>query len=201
MSIFKFSIPIILVFLSGCATGLKMPASAIQEIQLPEAGKAQIVFMRSTFVGSAISASLYDVTSGNPDFVGIIQNDDKIVYSVSPGENMFMVVGETADFMGANVTAGKTYYAMVTPRMGLWKARFSLLPIRQSGTAEFTMDSKNFDKWKKNTKIVEVDDAARAWYAKNLSSIRTKQSENWKDWMAKSFNDKYERTLQIEDGN
>jgi len=200
MRYFKLSLPIILLYLTGCASGLKMPISAIQEIHAPKAGDAQIVFMRSSFVGSAISASLYDTTSGAPSFLGVIQDKNKIVYSVSPGEHMFMVVGESADYMGAKVIAGRTYYAMVTPRMGAWKARFSLHPIRQSGKTEFTMDSKAFNKWKKNTKIVEVNDVATTWFEANKPSINIKHQAYWPKWQTKSDAEKRERTLQPEDG-
>lgn len=40
-----------------------------------------------------------------------------------------MVVSEAADFMDAELETGKTYYALVTPRLGVWKARFSLRPM------------------------------------------------------------------------
>ena len=35
---------------------------------------------------------------------------------------MFSVVGEAADFLEADLAAGKTYYIQVAPRMGAWKA-------------------------------------------------------------------------------
>ena len=66
----------------------------------------------------AIQASVYDVTSGAPEFIGIVSNDTKISYMTSPGEHMFMVVGESADFLKASVVEGKTYYTVVSPRMG-----------------------------------------------------------------------------------
>ena len=201
MKFVKLSIPLIVLFLSGCAAGLKMPISANQEIHTPTSGKAQIVFMRSTFIGSAISASLYDITSGEPTFLGVIQNNNKIVRSLSPGEHMFMIVGESADFMGANVKTGKTYYAMATPRMGAWKARFSLKPIRRKATGkELSVESNDFRKWQKNTKIVEVDEKASAWAKANMASIKSKQATYWPKWVGKSAADKKERTLQPDDG-
>ncbi len=50
-----------------------------------------------------------------------------------------MVVSEAADFAKADVEAGKTYYVLVTPRMGWWKARFSLRPLMRE-----QLDGKDF---------------------------------------------------------
>src|SRR3954466_9873239 len=84
--------------------------------------EATIVFMRSSFMGSAISASVFDVSQGSSKFIGIVQNGTKVAYSVPPGEHVFMVASESADFMKATLLPGKTYYALVTPRVGAWKA-------------------------------------------------------------------------------
>lgn len=53
----------------------------------------------------------------------------KVAYHTEPGEHMFMVIAESADFMQATLEAGKTYYAQIVPRPGVWKARFSFRPI------------------------------------------------------------------------
>lgn len=90
----------VVILLSGCASS-KMLVQDNQELVPPVADQSQIVFLRSTFVGSAIQSSVFDVTSGEPEFVGIVSNDTKLAYTVSPGEHVFMVVSEAADFMQA----------------------------------------------------------------------------------------------------
>ena len=177
-----------------------MPVAANQTIKAPPRGKAQVVFMRSTFVGSAISASLFDVTSGSPKFMGVIQNGNKIVYTVKPGKRNFMVVSEAADFMPATLSANKTYYAMVTPRMGAWKARFSIRPIRRVGAGDYTMKSDKFQKWLQATKIVEINQAARDWAKANAPDIKNKQNSYWPKWRGKSHDDKLAATLNANDG-
>ena len=108
----------ILISLAGCATSPKMAVAPNQTVTKPSAQESQIIFMRSSFVGSAIDASLFDVTNGNMEFIGIISNATKIAHVTKPGKHTFMVVSEAADFMEADVLPGKNYYSIVTPRMG-----------------------------------------------------------------------------------
>src|SRR4051794_24787244 len=97
--------------LAGCAGPGVMTKSEQPVTARPD--QALVVFMRSTFVGSAVSASVFDVSGKNNKLVGIVNNGTKVGYVVPPGEHTFMVVSEAADFMKASVAAGKTYYALV----------------------------------------------------------------------------------------
>jgi len=97
------------------AAGCAGPGTMQKSEQAPAAkpDQALVVFMRSTFLGSAIGASVFDVSGKDTRFVGLVNNGTKIGYYVPPGEHTFMVVSEAADFMQANLAAGKTYYALV----------------------------------------------------------------------------------------
>lgn len=156
--------------------------------------------MRSSFVGSAISASIYDVTNGEPEFLGILNNGTKLAHAVAPGEHLFMVVSEAADFMAADLAAGKTYYAIATPRMGAWKARFSLWPIKAAADADFSSQSPEFKKWKTETTLVELSAAAKAWYEANKDSVKEKQQHHMRTWQEKTPEDLARRTLEGDDG-
>lgn len=184
---------------SGCAS-TKMTVKSDQQVAAPASDSAQIVFMRSSFVGSAIQASIFDVTSGDPIFIGILSNATKLAYEVQPGEHVFMVVSEAADFMEANMLGGKTYFAMVTPRMGAWKARFSMYPVRNGGPGEFQYSSERFQDWLSETKFVVNTPESESWFEENLSSIKTKQADYWKVWKEKTESDLKERTLNPDDG-
>jgi hypothetical protein len=111
-----------------------------------------------------------------------------------------MVVSEAADYMEANLDPGKTYYAMVTPRMGAWKARFSMHPVRNSGNGEFQYDSKQFQEWLQKTKFVANTVESRAWAKENLGNIKDKHERYWVVWKQKSQEDLAERTLNADDG-
>ena len=184
---------------SGCASN-KMIDSAQQELIAPGEDKAQIVFMRSSMFGGAIQSSVFDVTGGEAEFIGILSAGKKIAHSVEPGKRRFMVVSEAADFMEAELLGGKTYFAMVTPRMGAWKARFSMHPVRNGDPGEFQYQSDEFQKWLKSTEFSENTPASKAWAEENHSNILGKKADYEVVWKQKSPEELAERTLNPQDG-
>lgn len=188
-----------ILFVTGCASN-PMVIAPDQKLQEPLVDESQVVFMRSSFVGSAISASLYEVTDGDIKFIGVIANGVKLSYKTTPGKHVFMVVSEAADFMEADLTPGKNYFGIATPRMGAWVARFSLWPIKSSPEADFRLNTPEFRKWVDNTQLVENTDKSLAWYEKNKKSIKSKYEKYWPAWENKSAEDVLKRTLSPEDG-
>jgi hypothetical protein len=188
-----------IIFVTGCASN-PMMVSPQQELQKPLTDESQVIFMRSSFVGSAISASLYEVTDGNIEFIGVIVNGTKVSYRTVPGKHVFMVVSEAADFMEADLAPGKNYFSITTPRMGAWKARFSLWPIKNDPDAEYHTGMSEFDDWVSDTKLVNNTDESRSWYEKNKESVKKKYDDYWPVWQEKTAEDLAERTLVPEDG-
>ena len=162
--------------------------------------EATVVFMRSSFVGAMIKTSIYEVTNEETRFIGILKNKNKINYKTTAGKHTFMVVSEAADFMEADVLAGKTYYSIITPRTGAWKARFSMYPIRNDGTTKFNTGTKDFKKWKKKTKLTLMTDESKLWYEKHKESVESKRAKYWPKWTQKTIEDLAERTLNPDDG-
>lgn len=178
------------MFLIGCggsnqymkpaASGQGDPAS----FNLGE-GEAGIIFMRPSTFGFAISSSVFELNGEDEMFVGIVSAKKKVFYKTSAGEHMFMVIGESADFMKANLMAGKLYYALVTPRMGAMKARFSLRPVTKG---ELTQGE--FKSWDKACELTENTPEAYQWAKKNSGSIKSKRAKYWPVWDGKSDFDK-----------
>jgi hypothetical protein len=188
-----------MLLLGGCASSSMIKAPQ-QQLAKPAADKAQIIFMRSSFVGSAISAPLFDVTAGEPKFIGIVENSSKVAVEVPAGKHIFMVTSEAADFLEAEVEGGKTYYAMVTPRMGAWVARFSIWPVRGNGTSEFHTADKDVQKYISKTVLMQNSPKSEAWFLKNKDDVKAKQAEYWPVWQQKSAAELAERTLVPADG-
>jgi hypothetical protein len=186
------------LLLTGCSS-IMQPVDN-PAIQASPDDRAQVVFMRSAFTGKAIDASLYDVTDGKTQFVGILSNDTKIAYPVAPGHRVFMVVSEAADFLEAELVAGKTYYALVTPRMGMWKARFSLWPVSRDPKAEYSWQSSDFKDWISDTQLVTNSPKSLGWFQQHKSDVEAKRVEYWPVWQKKSPADLAERTLKAGDG-
>lgn len=177
----------------GACAGVPMQKADQPVTAKPD--EALVVMMRSSFLGRAISASVFDVTGSETKFIGIIQTGTKIGYPVKPGEHTFMVVSETADFMKATVQAGKTYYALVTPRFGAWKARFSFRPLRQGDLA-----SSEFSGWDSSTYFVVNSPEALNWASENAADIAAKRAEYWPQWTNKPAHERAAQTLNPEDG-
>ena len=187
------------LLLAGCASNPMAPV-ADQTVPAAASDTAQVVFMRDAYTGKAIVSSLYDVTDGKTQFIGVMANGTKIAYPTTPGKHTFMVVSEAADFMEADLVAGKTYYALVTPRMGLWKARFSLWPISNEADAAHSLKSKNFKGWVEDTDLVTNSPKSLAWYERVKASVEKKRAEYWPVWQEKSAADVAARTLKPTDG-
>lgn len=181
-----------LFVLAGCgSTAMVKSDKAIKVNQ----GEATVVFMRATMLGGAISAAVYDVTGSESKFIGLIDHNAKLAYSVTPGEHTFMVVSEAADFMKATVAGGKTYYALVTPRPGAWRARFSFKPLRQAD-----LSGPDFSKWDSGTQLMENSAKSEAWAVSNASSVNAKRASYWAEWSAKAPEQRESQTLREEDG-
>lgn len=199
MRLFKILAVFSSVWLAACAGSPMLPSSN-QVVTAPDPGKAQIVFMRSSFLGSAINASLFEVNGDQNEFIGIMANGTKICKEVEPGEHTFMVVSEAADFMKANLEGGKTYYAMVTPRMGAWKARFSFQPIKNGAEGNFSTTSDDFQDWVSDTKRVENSQKSLLWAKNNAASVDAKRNDYFTKWKAKDPAEIARQTLEASDG-
>jgi hypothetical protein len=171
------------MFLSGCAGTIshmrEVPAERLSVA--PEQGKSVIVFMRPSGLGFAIQSSVFDIKGNEPSLLGIVAAKAKVAYRVDPGKYLFMVVSEAADFMSAEILPNKTYYVLVTPRMGAWKARFSLEPVHQE-----KLNSAEFGEWFNDCKWVEKTSDSDNWATANMPSIKSKQAEYYQKWISKS---------------
>lgn len=169
----------------------------------PEPEQALIVFVRpKPSLGKALwtddygqAISLYDVSGEDTKFMGILYKKTKICYDLDPGEYTFMVVGEAADFMKATVAAGKTYYVLLSPRLGVWKARFSFQPLRQSD-----LTSDKFSKWNSKNDLIANTPESEKWYSEKAAEIATKKEEYFSEWTELSEETLASMTLNIEDG-
>ena len=192
---------LLLVLVSPSAFARKaLAVDAADQQPVPEEGKALVVFMRASFVGSAISASVYDAPDSDTHFIGVVQNKQKVAYQAEPGQHRFMVIAENADFMDATLEAGKTYYVLISPRMGVWKARFSLFPVHAQSADEYNLQSADFREWQAKTRFVTPNADAQAWYEENKASVAEKKADYLQKWNVMLPADKAELTLNADDG-
>ena len=165
-----------LMILGGCASTHMTLVPDGQRSSKPAPGKALIYFVRPSSFGGAIQSTIYD----GDDYIGTVSANTHVAYQASPGKRMFMVVGESADFMRADLSEGKIYYAQVVARMGLWKARFSLVPSNGQHP------QSQLDEWISSTKQVTVNEEGRTWARENAPSIMQKKARDIQVWNNKS---------------
>ncbi len=173
------------LFVAGCAVEGPVKFMQVvepgQEILKPEPGKALVIFIRPQTLGYKVQSSVFEVVGDECNLVGIVAAKKRVAYMVEPGEHLFTVIGESADFMYADLEAGKTYYAEVTPRMGAWKARFSLRAVPKAEA-----ESDKFNKNLSTCKWVKPNDESFEWASSNMQSIQQKRTAAYERWMART---------------
>jgi hypothetical protein len=175
------------LLIHGCAGTIKNMREVPPESVMasPEDGKAMVVFMRPSSLGYAIQSSVFEVKDEDLLLIGIVAAKTKVTYQLDPGKHLFMLIGESADYMTVDLLPGKTYYALITPRFGVWKARFSLKPIHQE---EF--NTPEFKEWIDDCKLVEKMVESDNWAANNVKSIQSKHDRYYPEWLKKPETEK-----------
>ena len=180
--LFLLTLLFVVGLLAGC-TGPQKKMEVVTPDRIParpESGKAMVVFMRPSSMGYGFQSSVFEVRGNQPVLAGILAQKEKMAYQLDPGEHLFMVIAESADFMSAELEAGRVYHALVTPRMGAWRARFSLRPIHAP-----MLDSREFEAWDSACQWVVKLPESDQWARDNMPSIRSKQTRYYQKWMTK----------------
>lgn len=173
-SLILFSI----LLMTGCASSqmMKVPADIAPFNADPE--KATVAFMRPSILGGAIQSYVFLYDNDEPEFVGIVSTNYKIAYQTTPGNHLFMVMGENADFLQADLAADRIYYVVVEPHLGFWKARFSLDPVPASD-----FDTEDFKEDVAECEFVQNTPASMEWFEKNKVAVMKKYNHYYPDWL------------------
>ena len=160
---------VVLALLSGCASSMMIRS---ETVLAPGPDYAIVNFLRPSSLGGAIKFGIWD----KENFIGILTPKNYIQYKASPGEHIFMTRAENWSVIKATVTAGKTYYILAAPRMGVWKARVSMEVLRP--------DDSRLSKWMDSLEPITVDPAKRdAYVSERVDDVR-KAVQNVKDGKA-----------------
>ena len=199
-----------IVFAAGCVTmhpdvtayDLGAPGSPPQ----PAPGKALVVFLRPMPVHwkpwafgmekiKYFPPSVYRVNGDGQDLIGFVDEGNKVAAQSPPGRQLFMIDStENVDFLEATLDAGKTYYVMVQPRMGVVVARWSLLAVRSvTAKSEFFAKTLHDD-----TAWMQVTPKGREWYDNNRARLTDKQRGYKAKWDSRGEN--AAKTLNPDDG-
>jgi hypothetical protein len=157
-------------------------------------GQAQVVLVRNSKVSSDQPTFLYETTSGQPKYLGLIANKRKFVLDLPPGDHVLMI-GKMplCDFMQLSVLPDKRYYGVVVSR---WPDGTTLRPVRHQGDG-YVYGTEEFLKLLNYTTI-----AGKA--PESIVKEETRQAEavypaKWDQWNAKTPEQKAMLTIRKED--
>jgi hypothetical protein len=158
-----FFLSLALAVLSGCAGSSKYMVQAEKPQLAADQNKATVFIMRPSGIGFAINFQIWD----SDRFVGLSQGKSYLRYVCDPGKHLFIAIAENKTYMPADLEAGRIYYVLTSPRMGVWKARVSMNPVKKGSE-----DMSKVQEWMSDLEyIVRVSDTADAHEANKKSEI------------------------------
>lgn len=193
---------VFLASMAGCAVTPQKPQASVVEpaarITRPAPDKALVYFVRTSKLGWPVPSPIFDGDQHigtlvlDWDFKKNTQLKAYMAYEATPGKHLFMVYGENADFVPAEVSAGKTYFIHVRPVMGVWKARFYMSP--QQGQ----LPQHELDEVIASGRQLKLTEEGVQFVKDNAEDIKKVKAEWWQKYQARPANERLE--LRPEDG-
>lgn len=146
----------------------------------PAADKALVYFMRprrfEAFTGGGnLYAKLYD----GDTFLGDVPAKYQLAYQATPGKHVFMVTGSAADFLQAELEAGKKYYVVIEPRPGFDGLSFVMRP--QNGQ----IDQQRLDTWHQVMRQIEPNEYGLTLAQQNEEKRKALKERYYNQWLQK----------------
>lgn len=186
--IYKFSFLIVLVgFLCSCASSLMTTVPSGDALPNFGPDKALVNFIRASGLGGAVQSVLYD----GEKYIGTISAGTRVSYQAEAGSHLFMVTGDSADFMMAELLPGKEYYCVISAYPG-FTYRFAFRPINGQ------VPQNKIDAWLDKAREVEINEKGEMWAENNegrASKFKEKYFPKWKE-----NNDQNKKSLLPESG-
>jgi len=189
-----------IVLITGCGG---LPTRWEQTVKIDDFGDvpngiARIIFFSPTGSG----AKVFDATNDDLILLGNPGAGQGIVRDIEPGDYLFMVYGENADFMLATLEPNRTYYALIQWRFGIALTRFGLWPIRNGAQGDYPFESELVQRWIKNIDYVAPHEKYLSFWGSErlMRSYQKQRYKYWAKWEDKLPEEKLRRTLLPEDG-
>jgi hypothetical protein len=165
-----------ILLLAGCGGGGSGTIASGMAVTGPPPGRAMIVFLRPALLDKAGTSTVLDISEDPPTLISIIGAGRKLSYLSEPGTRRFMVMGETADFMDAELRAGRIYYVRVAPRQSAVGERFALRPVSVGDIALAT--ELNDCSWG------DAPEKPGQWIGEHRADIEKKKAADLPGWLS-----------------
>lgn len=130
----------------------------------PIKDKATVVFIRPTGQAWMNKFEIWD----NDNFIGFAQSLSYFRHVCDPGKHLFIAVAENKTFLSAELNEGRIYYIITDARMGLFKARVELKPVKKDSD-----EMKNVNEWMEELQFINpVDDKRKEWEERAKTDTR-----------------------------
>ena len=164
----------------------------------PSSDVARIIFLRSRKAYRNLVA-VFTVKGPDIQYHGVTKGRVQQVLDLPPGKHTIMVLGETTDYMTADIEGGKTYYAIIRARMGGWKPRFSVFPVKRSGG--YYDHNHKYVKSLQRNKFHTMEHPNKKWWSeKRKIAVLKKHQVWWPKWQTKPAAHRAKFALSPEDG-
>lgn len=193
MRAWSFTLVLLAITLSGCASKLMSPA--VDSSQPVTNDDTSIVFFRTSSFGGMVQAPVAEYANGSVKPVGILSTDTKVRYVVPAGQHDFVVGGESSNILRADVAPQKYYYVRVEPRIGFVKARFKLVPMTAADLKQEKLQQSIM-----NAKMMSINPSGDEWFAAHKDDMLTKYNDGLADFNKLSPEKQKEYTLDAADG-
>lgn len=189
--------------LGGCASGPppkpQFVESASQTLSPPPPDRAQIVFLEPiNSIQGAVPVGIFKMDGDQRTLLATTGAHSKAAVLLAPGRHVLMAnqSGAVAHFLEANVEAGKRYYVLLR---FVYAYGFQMRPLRPSGPSDYTVLHKDFPNWVSTTRFVDKTPDSDAFFEKYKESVDKSQATGWKNWLAKTPEERAELTLNPQD--
>lgn len=154
---------------------------------------AYVRILRPSVMGPAATFEVFDERQR---FLGVAVSGSDWTVALEPGEHWLYAGGENVSVLHANVLAGRTYYVVARPRLGVFGARVQLTAL-----APRTQDWEKLSDWlAESDELVADRRAGQAKFDADPSPVRAKMLEATQVWRRMSADERELHTLYPADG-
>ncbi|MBK9991711.1 MAG: hypothetical protein IPP19_13500 [Verrucomicrobia bacterium] len=164
-------------------------------------GNALVIFLRPSGYPALGPSPLFDVTD-ETRVLAVPDPHTKTGILLPAGIHRFMVIMENVDFIDADLLPGKTYYILISPRVGFSLPHFRLIAFkRHPSEPAYAVGGSQLKTWLDAcTPIGNAPGFDAFWGPKQMKKLNERKDEGLAKWAKAEASVKQVHYLAPEDG-